>query len=160
MPSLRTFQPMRATFCLIAVALLGCSKQQPAPAARTDVVTGPVCDSLACADRNRIQGPASAKLFLVIASDFECPYCKMFHDQAYQQIIQEYAATGKVQLAFLNHPMRSHAHAQVAAEAAMCAAMQGRFWQMHDSLFAAQGRWAMLENPAPAFDTLAARVGL
>jgi len=151
---------MRTSLCLLALALVACSKQ-PAPAARTDVVTGPICDSLACADRNRIQGPGSAKVWLVIASDFECPYCKMFHDQAYQQIVSDYVGAGKVQVAFLNHPMTSlHRHALVSAEAAMCAALQGRFWQMHDSLFAAQGRWAPLDDPVPAFVQLATGVGL
>ena len=58
MPSLRTFQPMRTSILLAGLALVACSKTQPPPAAKTNLVTvtGPVCDSLACADRNRIQG--------------------------------------------------------------------------------------------------------
>jgi protein-disulfide isomerase len=95
-----------------------------------------------------------------MASDFECPFCRMFHDETYRQIVNEYVVPGKVQLAYLNHPIASHLHAQISAEAAMCAAMQGRFWQMHDSLFAEQGKWAPMSDPMPAFEALAAGVGL
>jgi protein-disulfide isomerase len=47
-----------------------------------------------------------------------------------------------------------------AAEAAMCAAAQDRFWPMHDALFATQDRWAQLDKPAPLIDSLAVSVGV
>jgi protein-disulfide isomerase len=155
---------MRALSLLLAAGVVTACSKQPVPAASAatppTVVAGAVCDSVACADRNRIQGPDSAKVWLIIASDFQCPYCRQFHDDTYKQIVDQYVTTGKIQIAFVNHPMSMHPHAQIAAEAAMCAAMQNRFWQMHDSLFARQDKWAAMDDPVPAFDSLAVQVGL
>jgi protein-disulfide isomerase len=66
-------------------------------------------------------------------------------------------ATGKVKLAYVNFPLPMHQQAWPAAEAAMCAGAQGKFWAMHDALFAAQDAWSA--RPA-VFDSLASAVGL
>jgi len=42
----------------------------------------------------------------------------------------------------------------------MCAAAQGKFWEMHDALFSSQTRWAPLPKPGPTFDSLATQMGL
>jgi protein-disulfide isomerase len=47
-----------------------------------------------------------------------------------------------------------------AAEAAMCAGVQDKFWPMHDALFTTQGRWETLDNPTTVFDSLAQSNGL
>lgn len=118
-------------------------------------------DSLAkLADAGRIQGSPSAKLWIIEVSDFQCPYCKEWHDAAYQMIVNDYVKTGKVRLAYVNFPLSIHAHAHEAAIAAMCAGTQGKFWPMHDSLFATQARWETVPDPAPTFAALAASVGV
>lgn len=112
------------------------------------------------ADSSRIRGNASAKLWMIIASDFQCPYCKIWHDSADMTIRREYIDNGKVRLAFVNYPLGNHQNAMPAAEYAMCAGAQQKFWEMHDAIFGAQERWAGLAKPAPVFDELAGSIGV
>lgn len=111
------------------------------------------------ADRGRIQGSADAPVWFIEASDFQCPFCKIFHDSAYPQIVRDYVKTGKIRMAYINFPLSIHQYSLVAAEAAMCASVQDRFWPMHDSLFASQDRWVPTADPVPIFQTLAQEVG-
>lgn len=124
-------------------------------------VAGMPHDSLSDrADRGRIQGDPNARVWIIEASDFQCPFCKSFHDETYPLILRDYVKTGKARLAYLNFPLSMHPHAEQAAEAAMCASAQDRFWPMHDSLFASQPRWAERTDATPVFDTLAVEVGV
>lgn len=115
---------------------------------------------VARADSSRIRGSASAKVWLILASDFQCPYCKMWHDSTDAVIRREYVDNGKVRLAFVNFPLNIHPNAIPAAEYAMCAAAQDKFWQMHDSLFAQQEKWAPQEKPTAALEQVAASAGV
>ena len=81
------------------------------------------------------RGPEGAKVTIVEFSDFECPYCSKAEDSV-NQVMEKYA--GKVRLVFRHFPLNFHAHAPKAAEAAACAAEQGKFWEMHKQLFANQ----------------------
>jgi protein-disulfide isomerase len=148
---------LRFAVVLSGLVLGGCSKQQALPQAAKAAAPQATLDtaSVRRADRARIQGSDSAKVWLVMSSDFQCPYCRMFHDDAYKRILSDYVATGKVRIAYWNQPSPMHVHAVVAAEAAMCAALQDKFWQMHDGLFATQDHWAGLPEPRPVFDSLA-----
>jgi len=69
------------------------------------------------ADSGRVLGNASATLWVIEASDFQCPYCKQWHDAAFQNLVDKYVKTGKIRLAFLNMPLGMHQHAVPAAEA-------------------------------------------
>jgi protein-disulfide isomerase len=97
---------------------------------------------------------------VIEVSDFQCPYCKQWHDQTYAAFRDQYVKTGKVRLAYVNFPLDSHVFAWPAAESAMCAGAQGKFWPMHDALFATQNHWEATSSPAPVFDSLAKAVGL
>jgi protein-disulfide isomerase len=113
------------------------------------------------ADRGRIMGDSTAPVWLIMASDFQCPFCKQWHDASFASIVHDFANTGRVRIAFLNMPLSSiHPHAKAAAEAAMCASVQNKFWPMHDSLFATQRIWETLQNPLSTFDTLARESGV
>jgi protein-disulfide isomerase len=112
------------------------------------------------ADLARIQGSASAPVWVIEVSDFQCPYCKQWHEQTYAALRDQYVKTGKVRLAYVNFPLGSHIHAWPAAESAMCAAAQGKFWEMHDGLFATQGRWEGSASPTAVYDSLAQANGL
>ena len=130
---------------------------------RTDtarVATAPPDSNITRADLSRIQGSPTAPLWVIEVSDFQCPYCKQWHDQTYNAFLDQYVKTGKVRLAYVNFPLSSHAYAWPAAEAAMCAGVQNRFWPMHDSLFASQPRWEGIADPAPVFDSLARATGV
>ena len=126
-------------------------------ARRPDPATVPVPpDSIrARADRDRVQGRESARVFLVVASDFQCPFCRQWHEETYPAIVRDYVATGKIRLVYLNFPLAMHPNAVPSAEAAMCAGAQGRFWPMHDALFATQERWGEIPDPLPVLDSLA-----
>ena len=112
------------------------------------------------ADLARIQGSASAPLWVIEVSDFQCPYCKQWHDQTYNAFVDQYVKTGKVRLAYVNFPLASHVYAWPAAESAMCAGAQGKFWPMHDALFGTQARWEAMSTPMVVFDSLARANGL
>jgi len=78
-------------------------------------------------------GPANAKLVLVEFSDFECPYCA----KAAAEIRQIASAYPKdVRLVYKQFPLSMHPHAEMAAAASLAAQEQGKFWEMHDLLFA------------------------
>jgi protein-disulfide isomerase len=75
-------------------------------------------------------------------------------------IRREYIDNGKVRFAFVNFPINSHQNAIPAAEYAMCAAAQDKFWQAHDSLFAHQETWAPVPDPGPALERITTSAGV
>jgi protein-disulfide isomerase len=80
-------------------------------------------------------GAASAKVTIVEFSDFQCPYCSRAASVT-KQIKDKYG--DKVRFIFRQFPLSFHANAHLAAEAALAANAQGKFWQFHDVLFANQ----------------------
>jgi protein-disulfide isomerase len=112
------------------------------------------------ADHARIQGKDDAPLWIVEVSDFQCPYCRAWHEETYPQVVKEFVETGKARLAYINFPIPGHKNAWPAAEAAMCAAVQGHFWPMHDALFQTQRQWESLQDPGTLFDSLATSAGV
>jgi protein-disulfide isomerase len=113
----------------------------------------------AAADSGRITGVPGAKVWMIIASDFQCPYCKMWHDQTYAALRKDYVDAGRVRMAYVNYPLDMHVQAEPAAEAAMCASAQRRFWEYHTALFVAQDSWAKAGDQSAKFDSLAGVVG-
>jgi protein-disulfide isomerase len=82
-----------------------------------------------------VKGPASAKVTVVEFSDFQCPFCGRVNPTL-KEIEDKYQ--GKIKIAFRNLPLPFHDKAHLAAEAALAANEQGKFWAMHDKLFANQ----------------------
>jgi protein-disulfide isomerase len=129
--------------------------------ARQTTSAGPRVDSvMARADRGRMRGDSTAPVWVIMVSDFQCPYCRQWHEESFARLVREYVQTKKVRLAFMNYPLSIHPNALPASEAAMCAGMQGRFWEVHDALFASQKRWEGLADPMPTFTTIATRPGM
>jgi protein-disulfide isomerase len=114
--------------------------------------TTPVQDDLRAA---RTKGSPAAPVTIYEMSDFQCPWCARFALETMPALDSEYIRTGKVRLVFVNLPLPSHPNAGPAAELAMCAARQGRFWPVHDLLFRHQQRWAGLREPGAYFLGLA-----
>jgi protein-disulfide isomerase len=112
------------------------------------------------ADHGRIAGDSTAKLWVIMASDFQCPYCKAWHDAAFPGLMNDYVKTGKIRLAFLNMPLSIHPNAMPASEAAMCASVQNKFWPMHEALFATQQSWETMRDPSTKFDSIAGSLGV
>jgi len=156
---------------LLAIAISACSPSQSAPAANDTApaanrTTTPAASSapqdplVTAADRGRIEGDANAKTWLIVASDFQCPYCKQWHDESFKTVYDEYVRPGKIKVAYVNFPLQQHQHAEITAEAAMCAAAQGKFWPYHEALFATQHQWESLPTPSAVLDSIAGAVGL
>ncbi len=82
------------------------------------------------------KGPEGAPVVISEFSDFQCPYCSRIVPNL-TQVEKKYG--DKVKVVFRQFPLRSlHPDAQKAAEASLCAADQGKFWEMHDAMFAGQ----------------------
>ena len=82
-------------------------------------------------------GPAGAKLTILEISDYHCPFCKRHTQQTFPQIVNEFVNTGKARYVFVHYPIAQlHPQAARSHEAAACAGEQGKFWEMHASLFA------------------------
>ena len=127
--------------------------QQPATADAADSLVG-------LADRSRILGDTTAPVWVVIVSDFQCPYCKVWHDQTFPALKREFVDGGQIRVAYLNLPLPQHQHARATAEFALCAGAQGRFGEYHDALFDTQQEWSPLPAGTTFFHGLAARAGL
>lgn len=115
-------------------------KELPTVAAPTPVVpTRPVA-SLNIAeitDQDHIRGAADAPITILEYSDLECPFCKVFH-QSMVRVMQEYP--GKVRWVYRHAPLvQLHQKAPAEANAAECAAAQGKFWEFTDVVFATTG---------------------
>src|SRR5437016_12393269 len=83
--------------------------------------------------RDHQRGPETAPVTLVEYGDYECPFC----GKAYPIVKEIQRRLGdQLRFVFRNFPLtQSHPHAEHAAEAAEAAAGQGKFWEMHDTLF-------------------------
>ncbi len=100
----------------------------------------------------RSKGDRAAPITIFEASDFQCPFCRVFWDETLPILEREYISTGKARFIFLNLPLPSlHANALAAHEFAMCAALQDRFWPAHDLLYKHQSAWANLPDPSRLF---------
>ncbi len=83
------------------------------------------------------RGPAGAKLTFVLFSDFQCPFCARV-EPTVKQVEQTYPGAVRVVWKHQPLPATMHPQARPAAEAAEAAREQGKFWEMHDRLFASQ----------------------
>lgn len=78
------------------------------------------------------RGPENAPVTIVEFSDFQCPFCSRAVETV-DKVMETYP--GKVRLVFRQFPLDFHPQAQKAAEASLCAADQGKFWEVHDLMF-------------------------
>ena len=82
-------------------------------------------------------GPEDAPITIVEFGDFQCPYCRRWHEQVYESLLASYP--GKIRMVYRHLPLTSiHPDAFSAAEAAMCAGEQDAFWQYHEKLFTSE----------------------
>jgi protein-disulfide isomerase len=132
-------------FALIGVAVVGGlalgrafrkdASDAPAPSAQVaaDAPSGPA--------RKKVpldgdwKGTADAPVNVVVFSDFQCPFCGRVNPSL-ERLLKEYP--GKVRVFFRHYPLPFHGDAPLASQAALAAGAQGKFWPMHDKLFANQ----------------------
>jgi protein-disulfide isomerase len=131
------------------------SEVPAAPAGGGEAEKGPEQDKTVykvSAGSSYSKGPKNAALDVVIFSDFQCPFCSRV-EPTLKQMEKEYG--NKVRFTWKNYPLPFHNNAEPAAEAAMAAGAQGKFWEMHDKLFANQ---QSLDRPS--LDKYAQELGL
>ena len=80
-------------------------------------------------------GSNDAPLTIVEFSDFECSYCRRFHNQVLPSLQRDYIDTGLVRFIHKDLPLPFHRQAKAAAAAARCAAEQNRYWDLYGALF-------------------------
>ena len=95
------------------------------------------------------KGPSSAPVTIVEFSDFECPYC-VKAEPTVKALLAKYP--DKIKLVYRDFPLPMHSHAPKAAEAAHCAGDQGKYWEMHEKLFANSQKLAVADLKGYAKD--------
>lgn len=83
-------------------------------------------------DNTPVRGDSHARVTVVEYADYECPVCQQF-EPTLSRLEQEFK--GRIVIGYKDVPLPMHSHAEKAAEAARCAAAQGKFWEYHDALF-------------------------
>lgn len=91
-------------------------------------------------DDDAFLGKENAPVTVIEFSDFQCPFCRKFATDTVPQLKKEYIDTGKVKFVYRDFPLSFHPGATPAAQGAECAREQGKFWEMHDVIFAEQAK--------------------
>jgi protein-disulfide isomerase len=104
------------------------------------------------ADDDPSLGPPNAPVTIVEFSDFNCQYCRRFHEEVFPDLMAAYP--DQLRFVYRDYPITS-AESLIAAQAANCAAQQGDYWSFHDALFTGE-----LGLGAEAYQTYAARLQL
>lgn len=99
------------------------------------VALDPPRKELTVAGHDPVRGPASAPITIIEYSDYQCPFCGRV-TPTLEKLRAAYP--DKIRLVFKDFPLPNHAEAPKASEAAHCASEQGKYWEMHDRLFANQ----------------------
>jgi protein-disulfide isomerase len=104
-----------------------------------------------------IRGNPDAPVTLEEFGDFQCPPCGKFSEFV-EELLKEY--NSRLRLVFRNFPLAGHEHAREAALAAEAAGLQGKFWEMHDTLYREQDTWSKAPNVRELFESYAGTIGL
>ena len=109
-----------------------------------------------------LMGNASAPVEVIEFADFECPSCGQYATITEPDVRTNLINTGKIRLRYIDYPLPMHKNTWDASLAAACANEQGKFWQLHDALFAHQDEWngEATSRPRPVIADLARGVGL
>lgn len=159
-------RPTRFYYVLAAIAVVGASIlgytlfRKPSGAVGTEIAPLPVVASGPA--QGYTVGKADAPVEIIEFADFECPGCGQFALVTEPDVRKRLVDTGLARFTFYDFPLPMHKNSPGAHNAAACANDQGRFWEMHDRIFAAQDQWntQATDNPRPFFEKYASDVGL
>ena len=159
-------------YCLPLLATLllatGCdarSKEAPAPSFREAIKEHArqteLVDSFSLrADRERVLGDSAAGVWIVAVVDFQCAECKRWYAEVLPGLRAGPVADGRVRVALLQMPEPAHLNAMASAIGAVCAATEGKYWDVTSRIFAAQDQWKNLPDARPYLDSVASRAGV
>lgn len=95
-------------------------------------------------EHDHLRGKPDADVLIIEYGDFQCPYCARAHPTL-AGLQEQYG--DRIALVYRHLPLGMHPYAETAAEAAEAAGAQGKFWEMHDTLFAHQAQMAPAQLP-------------
>lgn len=152
-----SFGAIIAVVGVVGVAALGYVMSRPKPVIMLDPATMPKM-----AASGILKGNPDAPVQVMEFADFECPACGNFATVTEPDVIKRLVETGQVAFRFYDLPLEMHINSVPAHNAAHCANEQGKFWQMHDQLFAGQFDWntQASRNPKRIFEGYAKALGL
>lgn len=111
-------------------------------------------------DKGRVKGKDGA-MWVVMISDYQCPYCKQWHDSSMTNLERDYIAPGKIRFAYLNLPLASiHPHARNEAMGALCAGAQDKYWEYSNALFGEQASVRGMSTVYPLVKRMAQELAL
>jgi|SRR5688572_11703018 len=82
-----------------------------------------------------VKGSQTSDVVLIEFGDYECPFCEKHARDVGKQLEARFVSTGQIRYAFAHLPLDIHPNAKHLAAAAVCAGLQGKYWDMHDRLF-------------------------
>ncbi|MGQ0767049.1 MAG: DsbA family protein [Gemmatimonadota bacterium] len=106
------------------------------------------------------KGSDSAPVWIVELADFGCSYCAKFASETMPALDSLFTSKGKLSWRYVPFVLGSFPNARQAAEGAVCAGRQGRFWQMHDKLYEKRKEWMSSSNAVITIARLAREAGV
>ena len=155
----RAFYLVIAAIAVVGIAALTYAASHPANGAAASPIdtTLPPVQS-----QGYVMGSPSAPLEVTEFGDFECPQCGRFATLTEPDVRARLVNTGQIRFRYIDFPLDIHKNTWNASRAAACADQQGRFWQMHDAIFANQDRWngEATDNPDKVLKDIGKQIGL
>lgn len=160
-PGIKSMLKHPSILTALAATILASPSSAAAQQAAAAEVARPAAELLEAAAMGRARGSESAPVVVYEIADFQCPYCARFAEDVFPRIDSAYVRTGRVQWVYVNLPLPAHREAWGAAEAALCAgAVSGRFWAVHDVLYARQAEWSGAADAPRRFSRYAREAGV
>lgn len=126
-------------------------QQAAAPAPDAPPSAGPLSDAdwkEITKDPVFVIGDKNAKLTMVEFTDYQCPFCGRYFNDANKQVMENYVKTGKLKIMLRDQALPFHPNSHSSAEAVRCAVEQGKAEAMHDKFFSTQDVWTPLSGDA------------
>lgn len=153
----KPFGALIVILAVVGVAVLGYVVSRP-----TKTLTLDPSAAAGIAAAGIVIGSPDAPIEVTEFADFECPACGYFATLQEPYIRERLVQTGEIRFRFLDFPLDIHRNAVAAHNAAHCANEQGKFWAMHDAIYANQERWngQATGDPRKVLREIAASVGV
>lgn len=144
------------------IALLGAGALGYAATQRSEPDYSNVDPSLAAQAEGYLLGRPDAPVQIIEFADFECPGCAQFATVTEPDVRKRIVEAGDANFRFFDFPLPMHPNSWPASNAAACAHEQGKFWEMHDRIFAGQTEWngQATSRPKGVFQGYAREIGL
>lgn len=142
---------------VVGIAAIAYVMARPAKTMTLDPKTLP-----AVAAAGILKGNPDAPVQVIEFADFECPGCGYYASVTGPDVMKRLVETGEVAFRFFDFPLDMHQNAIPAHNAGQCANEQGKFWEMHDLIFAGQFEWntQATKSPKKFFKAYAQNAGL